>query len=191
MLQLNQVTLEIQPLGTACIIFMVGKKEDIERQFWSFQKNMATNKDEPEWWTDNVACFSTTMDAAIGAFQRAAWWELLNNENFLNKARKNRLKGNKKNRPKLDPYSVAVQVGWNRFHRMSVVNWKKFDGASSMVYNYGSSVKAEKDTGNFNDDVLTRNVNNDLRGYEAETIHLGRLVHLHSWNGVTEEELKE
>lgn len=161
MLSLNNVKLEIQPLGSACFIFMIGEEKDIELRFNSFANHGATQLDHPDWWTPRVATFSTTTIAAQLAFVRAAFYELISNPKFLTKIENDKLsKGCK--RKKIDAWDIAHAVGFNRFYRMKTVSLHRF-GKNNNMYALGSSVKAEKNTGNFNDDVLGNNVTKDLR----------------------------
>lgn len=135
MLSLNNVRIDIQPLGNSCFIYMSGKKEDIERRFLSFVNHGATQLEEPEWWGETTAVFSTTTLAAQKAFVKAAFFGLLSNLRFMSKINKDKqTKGCK--RKKIDGWDIAHKIGFNRWDRMERVGFQKF-GKHNHCYSFG------------------------------------------------------
>lgn len=141
MLKLNEVTISVQSFGSCWAVFLQGKQEDIEARFNSFWnwKGISGNKCELDWWYDNCATFFTYPEKFTYAMQMAALQEILNTENT---------KGS-------NPLERARLIAKQRIDSIEMVNWIKY-AASPEIFEMGSSVSAEKGTGNFDDDVLSK-----------------------------------
>lgn len=158
MLTLNNVNIHIQNFGTRYGIFLVSKdKKAIEERYYSFFNHGGTSG-ELEWWADNTALlwiFGTTKITVDDKFR----WTLAQMALFtiLNK-------GHTKGR---DAWIEACDLAYDWYDKIEYVNWLSFD-VHVDLYGLGDSVHAEKDTGNFNCDVisktLTRNGASNLDG---------------------------
>lgn len=156
MLTLNGVDICLQNFGSVLAVFLRGEsREEIERRHWSFYNHEAT-RGELDWWSDRCAMFwiySTTEISAIDKFKRAlvraAFCELVQ-------------AGSKGT----NPWGHAYVLGEKRFATIEYVTWYKITKVWEM-FDLGSSVSAEKGTGNFDDDVLAPVVNEGKERLEA------------------------
>jgi len=142
MLKLNNVVISVQDIGSVLGVFLQGKKEDIERRFFSFWNHEATSA-ELEYWCDECAMFFVGPDQReaaerklLKAFCRGVYAELTN----------------AKHPEGFATWRKAVDVGWERFDAAERVRWY-MPVTGYDIYNMGV-VAAEKGTGNFDDDVL-------------------------------------
>ena len=143
MLKLNDVVISTQDLGTILGVFLQGKKEDIERRFYSFWNHEATGG-ELEYWSDECGLFwiysdvrETAQRKLIKAMARGAFAELANRreEGF-------------------GAWRKAVDKAFERYDLLDWVRWYQAP-PSTEYFTFGTSVTAEKGTGNFDDDVVT------------------------------------
>lgn len=144
MLTLSNVSVFTQRYGSIVAVFLVGPdKEAIEQRFWSFYNYQATNG-SLDWWSDACAMFwidstqkRTPQQKLDYALTRAAFVELLQT---------GATKG-------MNPWPKACEIGRQRSAAIENVTWISRTVAYQL-YDVGDSVRAEKGTGNFNDDVL-------------------------------------
>src|SRR6185369_16490818 len=161
MLTLNGVIISAQDFGTRIAIFLQGEKKDIEFRHYAFYNHEAC-KGELEWWSDNCALFWIASDhrglAEAKLFQsltNCALFEILNTENT---------KGT-------NPINRAKAVAKSQIEQMTWVNWYKERGSVWEIYAMGSSVRAEKETGNFDDDVVAKGLERNAgQKVEAELV---------------------
>jgi hypothetical protein len=146
-LNLNGVTISLQNFGTRLAVFLQGEKRAIEQRYFALWNHGATNG-ELEWWCDNCAfiwIFEDIHDTAEDKLWRAmvwsAWNEIQNREETKGR----------------NPMPEAIEIADKRISEMQWVNWYQQSAVWDM-YDLGTSVKAEKETGNFNDDILGRTV---------------------------------
>lgn len=146
MLNLGNVTINCQNFGTIIGVFLLGEKEiDIERRYLSFLHWKATGGDL-EWWTNQCALFwvySTVQDTAenkiLKALTNAALFEIINAQ---------KTKGT-------NPWPAACALAAERYSQIEWVNWLTLGVRNLDIHGLGHTVHAEKDTGNFDDDVLS------------------------------------
>ncbi len=143
---LNGVTISAQNLGSRIGVFLTGHKQDIEWRFFAFW-NYGATCGELEWWSETCALFwlwddknKTASEKIIHIFTQCALSEILSRENT---------KGT-------NPMERAEAIAIVQFETMHWVNWYKQPGVFGLgnAFSLGSSIKAERDTGNFNDDVV-------------------------------------
>lgn len=151
MLTLNDVEIRLQNFGTRYAIFLSStNKTAIEERYYAFW-NQNTTGGELEWWSDNVAMFwiwstkNTTCDDKLRwALAQIALKTIL---------RDRHTKGS-------NPWPDACDMAAEWYDSIDHVTWLSFN-VTIDLYGMGDSVSAEKNTGNFNDDVvaqtLTRN----------------------------------
>jgi hypothetical protein len=148
---LNDVTISIQNFGTRLAVFLQGEREAVEQRYFSLWNHQATGG-ELEWWSDNCAFIwiwdspATKKKPAITAYEklgeamsRGALAELLNHSN-------KKLKGQ-------NGMEMAREITFQRLEQIAWVHWIKQE-AWLDLHDFGTSVSAEKGTGNFDDDVV-------------------------------------
>jgi hypothetical protein len=155
-LKLHGVTVSIQDMNTVLGLFLQGEKEKIEQVYWSFYNHMATDG-EIEEWSDTCALFWVHGNGdpivAHAKLNRAlvfmALGEILNSE---------QTKGT-------NPFNRAMEIAEQRLAAMDRVRWYIPVPELADFYAMGDSVKAEKSTGNWDQDelvgVLGRNSETD------------------------------
>lgn len=140
-LSLHGVTISAQNFGTRILVFLQGPKEAIEQRYYSFWNYGATGG-ELEWWCDNCAAFWVVGDEVTpperrfeGAMAAAAQAELANKGQEIGLGK-------------------ALSIARARLSEMQWVDWHKATDVWD-AYTMGTSVTAEKGTGNFDDDCVT------------------------------------
>lgn len=138
MLNIDKVKIEVQSFGTVWAVFLSGAKEDIELRFNSFWnwKGICGNSAELEWWHDGMASFWSYPKNFAYAMEMAALAEILNSENT---------KGT-------NPLPRAVEIAEQRMgliEKVTVI--KNNDKIAQDVFGMGTSISAERSSGNFND----------------------------------------
>jgi hypothetical protein len=154
MLNLQNVTISIQSFGTVLGVFLTGKdRTAIEQRFFSFWNHGAT-KGEMEWWSDTCAFFWVTESKNQTAEEkfklsliRAALYEIL--PPTSRRAYKH-----------VNAWVDACEIGLKRFELIDRVNWLVFSNTIEL-FSLADSISAEKETGNFDDDVLGSVVSRD------------------------------
>lgn len=144
MLTLQNVQINVQDFGSSFGVFLVAQdKEAINQRFYSFWNHQATNG-ELEWWSDTTAFFwiagtknQTPEEKLLIYLARAGLSEILNTE---------QTKGT-------NPWPRACEKALERYEQINRVQWLQ-TSTSLSLYDFADSVVAEKETGNFDDDVL-------------------------------------
>jgi hypothetical protein len=121
MLNLYNVTIEIQSFSSIWAVFLVGPKEDIEQRFWSFWnwKGISGNSCEPDWWSDNCIVFWTYPTNFRNAMEQMALQEILNSNRVT--------KGS-------NPMPEARQIASQRIELIDRVQLIKYADAVRMGY---------------------------------------------------------
>jgi len=160
-LVLYGVRISLQNFGTRLLLFMQGKKEDIEQRYYSFYNHEATSG-ELEWWSDNCAfiwLWDTATETATQKLEKAmafaAHFELQRTHD-----------------PKRDSLGRALKIARERIARIEWVTWMEWTSFLN-IYDFADSIGAEKGTGNFDDDVVAKGlertgVNLDARKLQKE-----------------------
>lgn len=155
MLNWKNVQVFLQNFGSVFGVFLMSQdKTAIEQRFYSFWNQKITGG-ELEWWSDSCALFwvysshgQTAEDKILWGLKQAALRELLPPANS----------DHKKGR---DCWPQACETAIERFRSIERVNWYKTNATEVKLYDYTNSrIKAERDSGNFDDvlaAVLTRN----------------------------------
>jgi hypothetical protein len=145
MLNIHNCKLSLQDMGNVLLVFIEGKKEDSERVYYSLYNWGATSAEYQEMSDTcgyvvvhgnnkpEVAHYKLSRALKMGALA-----EILNNENT---------KGT-------NPMLRAQKIADERVAAMDKVRWYKPVADLGDIYMMGDSIKAEKSTGNWNDDVL-------------------------------------
>ena len=151
MLNLNGVTIQAQDFGTVIAVFLTGQNQrDIQERFYSFW-NFGITNGELEFWSDTCAMFWIPSDSrrvtAEDKFKKYLWKsalsEILQSQNT---------KGH-------NPLPDAIKLAQDRWASMDWVRWyspKKYWA----IHTQGVEIKAEKETGNF-EDLLVRILQNN------------------------------
>ena len=162
---LNNVTISLQDLSTVLAVFLQGRKEDVERRYYSFW-NYSSTGGEMEVWDEEPFCAlfwihgNGDPEVAHAKLNRAlvfgALAEILNSE---------QTKGS-------NPFDRAVKIAEQRLAAMDRVRWYIPVPELHDFYSMGDSVKAEKSTGNWDQDelvnVLGRNSETDEGAFKAK-----------------------
>jgi len=158
MLTLNNVRIFVQEAGVSMCVYLVGtSKEDIEARYLSFWQHQTTNG-ELMWKNDFKAPYFayfwvygddidfTASDKIKLGLARGALFEMLPPNATTS------TKGH-------NPWPDACAKAEERYNQIPHVHWLTFRMTEvdfGAGYSLGDAVKAEKDTGNFDDDVLSR-----------------------------------
>lgn len=151
MLKLNSVTIQAQDFGTVIAVFLTGEnKRDIQERYFSFWNFGATNGDL-DWWSETCAMFWIPSDnrkvTAEGKFKKYLWKSAL--------AEIIQSRDTKGSNPSPD----AIKVAQERWASIDWVRWyspKRYWA----IHTEGIEIKAEKETGNFEDVLVTVLQNN-------------------------------
>ena len=145
MLNIHNCKLSLQDMGNVLLVFIEGKKEDAERVYFGLYNHGATSAEYQEM-SDTCGYVvvhgnnkpEVAQAKLYQAFVSGALAEILNSENT---------KGT-------SPMNRARKVASERLSAMDRVRWYKPLPDLGDIYMMGDSIKAEKSTGNWNDDVL-------------------------------------
>jgi hypothetical protein len=145
MLNIHNCKLSLQDMGNVLLVFIEGKKEDAERVYFSLYNWGATSAEYQEM-SDTcgyvVVHGNNKPEIAHAklnrAFRFAALAEILNSENTSG----------------TNPMARAQKIADERLAAMDKVRWYKPVADLGDIYMMGDSIKAERETGNFDDDVL-------------------------------------
>lgn len=146
-LELNGVRISAQDFGTRIALILQGQTKNIEERYFSLYNHGATSG-ELEWWCDNTALLwiwdsphETATQKLEKAFAFAAHCEL-----------------ETQRAPKADSLGRALKIARQRLSQMNWVHWIEFTSFLDL-HDFGTSVGAERSTGNFDDDVITAGLN--------------------------------
>lgn len=171
-LVLNNVTISVQNFGSRLAIFLQGEKEAIEQRYYAFW-NYGGTSGELEWWSDVCAIIWLWDDEPLIVPERTSpkWTpQLVQDINRKNRQRRTSMQKllhvmtesalaeilNADGAAKgSNPIHLARDIAQLRVNEMEWVNWYQ-PKVSIDLYGMGTSVRAEKDTGNFDDDVVAK-----------------------------------
>jgi len=145
MLNIHNCKLSLQDMGNVLLVFIEGKKEDAERVYFGLYNHMATSAEYQEM-SDTCGYIvvhgnnkpEVAQAKLLRALKMGALAEILNTEPT---------KGT-------NPIFRAESIANERFAAMDRVRWYQPIADLGDIYMMGDSIKAEKETGNWNDDVL-------------------------------------
>lgn len=154
MLTLKNVTVHLQDLGSIMCVHLTGRTKDaIEEQYFSFWNHEVTGG-ELEWENEIVSPYHaffwvyentrmTAEDKLLLGLARAALFEMLHPNSHKHTKGK-------------QLWPLACDIAIERFESIERVNWLdiRTEVDFGAGFSLGTSVKAEKGTGNFDDEVL-------------------------------------
>jgi hypothetical protein len=144
-LKLHGVELSLQDMGNVLLVFLQGEPDAVQNMYYSLWNWSATSADFQEMSDTcgyivihgnnkpEVAHYKLSRALKMGALA-----EILNSENT---------KGT-------NPMLRAQKIADERLAAMDKVRWYKPIADLGDIYMMGDSIKAERETGNFDDDVL-------------------------------------
>lgn len=159
MLTLNGVTINLQLHGTIIGVFLTGTQRAIERQYFSFY-NHETTGGELEWWSPTCGLFwiySTERLPAMQKFMRG----------LQRAALAERLNAGGKDEATGEDEAMAQAIAEERCKAVETVTWWDGNIRPIVLHGFGDQISAEKGTGNFNDDVLSKAIQLDAPTMEA------------------------
>jgi hypothetical protein len=159
----------VQNLGTILGIFLTGKnRKAIEERYYSFWNHEATGG-EPEWWSKT--CLLFWINSAGKKDCNEKLWQAM-----VASALAELCNSNPKGK---DQLPEAVRIAEERIASMENVTWFKTATTRAVndpYYTLGTSVSAEKGTGNFDDDVLANGLTRGASPEEANEVSMSQVV---------------
>lgn len=180
MLTLNGVTINLQLCGSIVGVFLTGAQRAIERQYYSFY-NHETTGGELEWWSPTCSLFwiyssehLPAMQKFVRGLQRAALAEFLNES------------GQDEATP--EDEARAASVAEERLKQIQSVTWWDATVRPITMHGVATSLHAERGTGNFDDDVLSKAIQLDASTMEAMRATLKESEPASTMTAIDEEE---